>query len=95
MPAHAASWARYPGLRDIACSFSQTSYMGSLDISMSRTYRIAEDIIKDLTLLFPSKRIHLGGDEYAESCHKNNSFVLPSGETNLMHFKKHVIAYVK
>ena len=40
IPAHASSWGRYPGNRDIACPSGSHTFMGALDTTMNRTYKV-------------------------------------------------------
>ena len=70
IPGHSvAILAAYP---EIGCSFRQDDIkdLGSttnmmLCASKEKAYAIYEDIFKEVAELFPSKRIHLGGDEAA------------------------------
>lgn len=39
-PGHAASWARAPQNKDLACSLPNKPYKGPLDITLDRTYKV-------------------------------------------------------
>ena len=40
-PGHAASWARAPENKKIACTFG-SGYMGPLDVTLDETYKIVK-----------------------------------------------------
>jgi hexosaminidase len=77
VPAHASSWGRYTANRDIACPSSAATFMGSLDTTWDRTYKVLRDVVNDTLKIFPSKHIHLGADEYVTTCQKNKSAISP------------------
>lgn len=39
-PGHAASWAKAPQNKKVGCTFSESGYMGPLDVSLDETYKL-------------------------------------------------------
>ena len=75
-PYHAASWGRAQVNSDIACT-SDTTFRGSLDVTMDRTFQVIKDIFEELIPLFPDPYVHMGGyDPVPFDCAKNKSAVL-------------------
>ncbi|WP_300598382.1 beta-N-acetylhexosaminidase [Niabella sp.] len=68
VPGHTvAMLAAYPGLRcdfqkDAVLDINTTEHM-MLSAANPEVYAVLDDVLKEISLLFPSKKIHLGGDE--------------------------------
>lgn len=47
-PGHAASWAKAPKHADIACTFENSKYKGTLDVTMDKTYELVKNVFKEV-----------------------------------------------
>ena len=87
LPAHAMGFSHYPDLSSLVlCTDKQWHYTypdggrisggpntGALNPADDKTYQFIENLYKDISSIFPSDKIHFGGDEVILSCWKNNA----------------------
>jgi hexosaminidase len=78
MPAHSLSWGK--AFEDIIIMCSSTAKRAQtpwniypLDPSSNLTYIVVESILTQIASIFPSKYLHIGGDEINEQCWEENS----------------------
>ena len=71
-PGHAASWGLAPENKGVACTFGQ-GYMGPLDVSLDKTYKLVKEVFAEIIDIFPDPIIHLGGDEVVLTCLQNKT----------------------
>jgi len=41
-PGHAATWGKAPQNKDVACTFGSEGYIGPLDVSLDKTYKLVK-----------------------------------------------------
>lgn len=61
-PGHAASWGLAPENQGVACTFSRDSFMGPLDVTLDKTYKLVKEVFAEIFDIFPDPIVHLGGD---------------------------------
>jgi hexosaminidase len=71
-PAHVRSWGLAPEWKNknitIKCA-GGTGYNGQFDVSNNEVFKLAQDVVREIDLLFKdSPYIHLGGDEVSSAC---------------------------
>ena len=71
-PGHAASWGLAPENKGVACTFG-TGYMGPLDVTLDKTYKLVKEVFAEIISIFPDPIIHLGGDEVVLTCLQNKT----------------------
>jgi N-acetyl-beta-hexosaminidase len=47
-PGHAASWARSPINKDVACAFGGRGYQGPLDVTLDATYKLVKEVFQEI-----------------------------------------------
>src|SRR5690606_16321508 len=77
-PGHAASWGRaFPNLTVCLDALPHSKYAaeppaGQLDPLEPFTYEVLDNLIKEWSVQFPDKRVHVGGDEINFACWKTS-----------------------
>ena len=59
-PGHSGNWDLAPTNIHVSCM--KKGYIGGLDITLSKTYKLLEDICKEIVSVFPDPLLHVGGD---------------------------------
>lgn len=77
-PGHAASWGKAPQNKGLACTLSDYTFQGPLDVTLDQTYKLVKEVFQEILDIFPDPYVHLGGDEVQLSCLSNLSAVLKS-----------------
>ncbi|CAG9786544.1 unnamed protein product [Diatraea saccharalis] len=73
VPGHTRSWGNaYPGILTECYINNQVVGLGPMNPINNATYRILEDLIKEVQQWFPDKYFHVGGDEVELECWKSN-----------------------
>lgn len=97
MPAHSYSWNNAFMNISIMCEYGASKgatplNIYPLDITQARLYGIIEEILTQIAGIFPSKYLHVGGDEVDEKCWLESADVLRwLEERNLS--AKHITKY--
>lgn len=73
MPAHSASWTRTIQVRTPAC-LRTDPLKRPIDPASEHTYQVIEQLVFELTELFPDRYFHIGADEVDPSCWETQDF---------------------
>lgn len=82
MPGHAYSWGLADKFKDITTSCpAYTDELGHiddvpLDPTLVKTYDVIEDLLLELTAIFPDQYLHVGGDEVKYGCWNESESIL-------------------
>lgn len=66
-PAHTLAWGRSPDLQNITIE-CYDAFNGQFDPTQDLTYKVIEDVMREINELFIDPVVHFGGDEVEASC---------------------------
>jgi hypothetical protein len=88
-PAHTLAWGNSPDFSDIIVRCKQVANKAEtphniypVDPSNPKTYKVIRAILQQITEIFPSKYLHIGGDEVDEKCWGENATLLAWAKEN-------------
>jgi hexosaminidase len=67
-PAHTQAWGRSPLLQNITLNCPGAPYTGQFDPTLDLTYKVLEDVLREVDAMFIDPIMHFGGDEVDLSC---------------------------